>query len=78
MPRFYLHLRKGENFFRDPEGAEFADLEAARQEALQAARELAAESIKFDQEIEGRFEITDEQGQSLLIVTLKDTVRIKP
>jgi len=78
MPRFYLHLRQGENFFPDPEGAVFADLEAARLETLQAARELAAESVKFDQAIEGQFEITDEQEQILLTVAVKDAVRIKP
>ena len=77
MPRFYLHLRKGENFFRDPEGGEFVDLEAARHEAAQVAQELVAENIKFGQEIEGQFEIADERGENLLVVVLKDAVKIK-
>ena len=78
MPRFYLHFRKGEQFFRDPEGAVFPDLESARQEAMQSAREMAAESVKHNQDIEGQFEIMDEAGKTLLILTLKDTVRLKP
>jgi hypothetical protein len=78
MPRFYLHFRKGEHFYRDPEGAVFADLERARQEAMQSARELAAECVKHNQEVEGQFEIMDEAGENLLTLTLKDTVRVKP
>ncbi len=78
MPRFYLHFRRGEHFFRDPEGAVFSDLESARQEALQSARDLAAESVKNNQEIDGQFEIMDEAGENLLTLTLKDTVRLKP
>jgi hypothetical protein len=78
MPRFYLHFRKGEHFFRDPEGAVFSDLEGARQEAMQSARELAAECVKHNKDIEGQFEIMDEAGESLQILTLKDTLRLKP
>ena len=78
MPRFFLHVRKGQHFFRDPEGAVFVDLEDARREAMQSARELAAECVKHNQEIEGQFEIMDEAGENVLILTLKDTVRLKP
>jgi hypothetical protein len=78
MPHFYLHFRRGEQFFRDPEGAVFSDLESARQEAMQAARELAAECVRNNEDIEGEIEIMDEAGQNLLILTLKDTVRVKP
>ena len=78
MPHFYLHLRKGENFLRDPEGGEFIDIEAARQEAIQVARELVSEDIKFGREIDdGRFEIADEHGKTLLMVSLRDAVRMK-
>ena len=77
MPRFYLHLRKGEQFFRDPEGAVFSDLESARREAMRSAREMAAESVKHNQEIDGQLEIMDEAGETLLVLTLKDTVRVK-
>ena len=77
MPRFYLHVRIGENFFRDPEGAAFDDLESARQEAVEAARELAAECIRFDRPIDGQLEIVDEGGNQLLVVTLRSAVRME-
>jgi hypothetical protein len=77
MTRFYFHLRKGESFCADPEGAEFADLEAARKEAMQSARELVAESIRHDEGIEGQFEIAGEDGNVLLRFRLSDAVRIK-
>jgi hypothetical protein len=40
MPLFFQHQRRAQSFLPDLEGAEFATLEAARQEAILAAREL--------------------------------------
>ena len=77
MPRFYLHVRIGESLFRDPEGAAFDDLESARQEAVEAARELAAECIRFDRPIDGQLEIADDNGNRLLVVTLRSAVRME-
>jgi len=77
MPRFYLHVRQGEKFIRDPEGVVFHDPDSARQAAVRAARELAADCVKFDRPVEGQVEVDDEQGQNLLVIPLKDTVTIK-
>jgi hypothetical protein len=45
MQLFYLHVSDGDELIRDPEGAYFPDLDAARAEAIHSARELMAESI---------------------------------
>ena len=37
---FFLHVRDGDTVFRDEAGSEFANLDAARTEAIACAREL--------------------------------------
>lgn len=44
--RYYLHVRDGDQFIEDPEGSEFDNLNAARDEALNAARKILAERVK--------------------------------
>jgi len=52
MERYFIHLRRtGEPTLKDPEGSELPDLNAAKEEALTAARELLAETIKAGQEV---------------------------
>lgn len=66
MPRYYLHHRRhGALIIRDPEGADFNDLEEARLEALAAARELLARQV-----IEGRVQ----EGQAIEVATGDGTV----
>src|SRR5262245_39659873 len=43
---YLFHVIKGGTQILDPEGSEFADLEAAKQEAGHAARELAVEELR--------------------------------
>jgi hypothetical protein len=77
MPLFYLRLfdRKGEVLPSDQEPHDFDGLEAARVEAVQSLRELAASAI-----CDGRpfnymaVEITDEGGQKLAAITARDAV----
>jgi hypothetical protein len=40
MPLFYLHVRDGSHLGEDTEGIELPDLEAARAEAAEAARDI--------------------------------------
>jgi hypothetical protein len=46
MPTFYFHLKSGDRLVLDEEGSELADLTAARNEALQSARELLVSAIR--------------------------------
>ena len=73
MPTFHFHVRDGDRSFEDPEGSELPGLEAARAEALAAAREGFAELIKTGKAVGGRsFGIADGAGRVLATVTFRD------
>jgi len=65
MPRFFLHIDDGTQRIEDKEGSELPDLEAAREEALGAARQLWAAAM-----LTGR----DIGTGSFLIANAKDVV----
>jgi hypothetical protein len=47
MERYFLHLKKaGVGILEDEEGSDLPDLQAARDEALRAARDIVADAIK--------------------------------
>src|SRR5215204_583370 len=48
MPKYHFHQRTGHRVVEDDEGSDFPDIETARQYALHAARELLAESIRWN------------------------------
>lgn len=71
MPRFYFHVRMGDEVIPDEEGQDLADQSAARQEALLAAREVLAEAIKAGKDqVPDAFVIADEAGRSVGTVPL--------
>jgi hypothetical protein len=76
MPLFFLHIRDGNDFFRDPEGIPVRDLDAARTEALESARSLMSQAIVFDGRsgVHRSFEIADETGQTVLVVPFRQAV----
>ncbi|MCJ2042538.1 hypothetical protein MKK55_26845 [Methylobacterium sp. J-059] len=79
MPRYYLNLRYGQRLDKlavDPEGDELADDEAARQLALQAARDLVAGSRSFAVRdwFVCSFEIEDEKARHVMTVPFSDLV----
>ena len=45
MPRYFFHVREGSDLDRDGEGQEFADVEAARREAINSVREILGEKL---------------------------------
>jgi site-specific recombinase XerD len=45
MPLFFLHIRDGGTLIRDPEGSFLIDLQAARSQAIESAREFMAQGI---------------------------------
>ncbi|GJE15100.1 DUF6894 family protein [Methylobacterium longum] len=79
MARFFFNVRHRpgpEGLAVDPEGEEFADLNAARERALSQARIMVArERHTFIRDWMGcAFEIMDEGGQPVLTVPFSDTV----
>jgi hypothetical protein len=72
---FHFHVRDGGRVIEDPDGSELPNLEAARAEALAAAREAIAERIRTGKVVESRsFEITGEAGRVLATVTYRDVL----
>ena len=64
--RYYLHMVTDAELIRDPEGAEFPDLEAAVTEAVQSGRDLIAEELRQGRPVPLNWR--------LLISTADDTV----
>lgn len=64
MPKFFLHLRDDVDQLLDPEGAEFASLEALHVTVLAAARELiASEVMRGRVNLGQRIDAEDEDGR---------------
>lgn len=78
MPKYYFHIRDGQDLALDPEGAEFETLEAARKEAANSARELLAQRLLRGDVIDGQaFELTTEDGDIADIFRFKDVMRLE-
>jgi len=72
VPRYFLHI---DELGTDPDGANLADLEAARREALLSAREMLAEWIAGGvEDIPTRIVISDEAGNILAVVHMREVL----
>jgi hypothetical protein len=77
MPLYYLHLEGCGEFVRDPDGREFADLDAARAQALKAAREvMCAEVAEGRLWLNSRINIAAADGTIVSTVQFRDAVAI--
>jgi len=76
MPRYYRHIRQGDQLIQDPEGVELPGLDVARAEALAGIRDILAESIRHgtDDGIDDAIVITDEAGRELMIVSFAEAL----
>lgn len=78
MPRFFFHLYD-DTVVLDPEGKELPNSEAAREEAVRNARELAcAEVLEGHLGLNHRIEITDANDLPVGTVRFKDVVKLYP
>lgn len=77
MPRYFFHIRNSEHV-DDAEGRELPDLEAAREHALEGARDLVCEDIRKGWlNLDHYVEVADEAGVVLLRLTFRDAFRIQ-
>jgi len=75
MPRYFFHVREGSSFHRDDEGQELPDAEAARQEAVNAVREMLGEKLLHGGSLNHRtIEIADETGHVVDEVNSRDVL----
>ncbi len=76
MPRFFLHLRDGDESVEDAAGTEFPSLLAARAEAIKSAREIMAENLRRWLPLDHKqIEICDAKGQLIETVRFHDVLR---
>jgi hypothetical protein len=79
VPRFYFHIREGENLTLDTDGTELPDMAAVRHEAVNAAKEALIDAIRTDQTLDHQvFEIADERGAIVLRLPFREAVRLTP
>jgi len=73
MPQYFFHIRNGDAFEdTDPDGEDLPDLDAARAEALQIARDFWEDWAHA--EIGMAVEVVDEAGRTVLTVPFADVV----
>jgi Domain of unknown function (DUF6894) len=66
MSRFYFHIHRGEQIIADQEGTDLVDIIAARNEALTAARQILAETIRSGHgDVPEALIIADSEGREL-------------
>lgn len=73
--RFYFHVRSQEGYDIDEEGIDLPSIDAARDEARKAAREMVAELVLQAERIDGmRFEISDQDGAVLTTIPFRQVI----
>lgn len=77
MPSYFFHICDPAGSLRDEEGIVLPDVDAARTEAVQSARDILAETVRAGEVVDGRrFEVADETGQVLFVVPFADVLRL--
>jgi hypothetical protein len=75
MPQYFFNIVEGHEIIHDEEGSDLPDLDAARAEATEAARQIMSQSVLKGHAIDGRkFVITDEAGATVLEFPFQDAI----
>ena len=73
MPRYYLHIRDGDDLWEDEEGQEISTLATARELAILSAREIMSGRIMSGRDPDhSKIEITDTTGQTVLVLPFEE------
>jgi hypothetical protein len=75
MPTYYFHQQDGTGVTEDPEGSDLPDLPAACECAMQSARELLANAVRFNTAVVDRIFVVDEEGNELLTVSITEVLQ---
>lgn len=77
MPRYYFHIKSDDDFVEDPEGVLLEGDGEAREEAIDAAREMLAERVRKGEVIDGHvFDVRDEDGTKVFALPFRDVLRL--
>lgn len=78
MPRFYMHICNGSGFVEDEEGIELRDEPAARERAIEGARDvMAGEVRKGELDLTSFIEVEDEDRKPLFTLTFAEAIEFK-
>lgn len=76
MPRYFFH-RRSDDFVEDTEGVDLPGEVEAREEAVDAAREILAERVRRGEVVDGHaFEVHDEAGTKVFTFPFRDVLRL--
>lgn len=77
MPKFYFHVRDGDQVIEDREGIDMPGNKDAEAEARHAARELLAEQLRFGSKLDDRaFEIMNDRGEKVLSLPFRSVLHL--
>lgn len=77
MPHYRFNLYNSVGFVPDEEGRELPNVEAARGEALKAARGIIADEVLQGRiDLNGRIEVLDGEGPPILTLPFAEAVAI--
>lgn len=77
MPKYFFHITSDEDFVEDLEGVELAGDVEAREEAIDAAREMLSESVRKGEVIDGHvFDVRDAFGTKVFTLPFRDVLRL--
>jgi hypothetical protein len=76
MPLYFFHIKEENGLLYDPEGSYLPDIEAARAEAIEGARQLISAAVLNGEPMGlGReMQVHDENGRPLLSVRFSDVI----
>jgi len=75
MAVYYFHLRDGDALIPDETGMDLPNLNEARREALQAARDMLADQLRAGEALDGqRIEITAPNGEVLDVISFREAL----
>jgi hypothetical protein len=76
MSLYYLHIVDDDDVVLDPDGSDHPNLEAARDEAIDGARQLISDAVRHGSPLRMHrfFRINDADGKTLLNVPFTDAI----
>lgn len=77
MAHYYFHMRSPNDYVRDLEGIDLADMDEVRKEAFESAKDILSDAIRADREVDHQaYEVMDEAGEIVLTYPLRDAIRM--
>jgi hypothetical protein len=71
MPRFHFDISENDHFIRDDEGKDFADVTAARKEAVESGASIARDAFTSGSADHVVIDVREDDDGSLLKVSIK-------